>query len=258
LIANCEGKIVATKRTKLMSLLALGFAAVSAQAAMVTKDLGDVSVTVDESFLSAFSFQALGSELVISTEAFNASAPSGGLDYSVVSKAYDPSGLPGSAWMVVTSNTSDLVITGLKESISGIYSGRVAAGSTNTAAAGLDFASNWSPANVAVPLFTPANGASSQVLDLSGASGSDAIESSFKVSASSSFSGQSSVAMTSFIVNLLGVVSGNAAGSISATQYRVSFTTADATAVPEPENVALILAGLGVVGLRLSRRAKAN
>ncbi len=247
-----------TKRTKLMSLLALGFAAMSAQAAMVTRDLGDVSVTVDESFLSSFSIQAQGNELVINTEAFNAAAPSGGLDYSIVSAAYDPSGVPGSAWMVVTSNTSDLVITGLKESISGIYSGRVAAGSTNTAAAGLDFVSNWSPAGVAVPLFTPANGASSQVLDLSGASGSTAVESSFKVSASSSFSGQSSVAMTSFLVNLGAMISGNASGSISASQYRVSFTTADATAVPEPQNVALILAGLGVVGLRLSRRAKAD
>ncbi len=249
---------MATKRTKLMSLLALGFAAVSAQAAMVTKDLGDVSVTVDESFLSAFSFQALGSELVISTEKFNAAAPSGGLDFNFLSGAYDPSGLPGAAWMVVTSNTSDLVITGLKETVSGIYSGRVAAGSANTAAAGLDFVSNWSPAGVAVPLFTPANGNGVQVLALTGDISAASDEGSFKVSASSSFGGQSSVAMTSFFVGLGAVISGNASASISATQYRVSFTTADATAVPEPENVALILAGLGVVGMRLSRRAKAN
>lgn len=248
-------------RTKLMSLLVVAFAATSAHAALVTKDLGDVSITVDSDFFKSFDVKVQGTELVLSTQSYNAAASSpSGSPYSVASDSFDPN--PGSAWLYITPNDDTQVITSVTESITGGYSGGVNRNSASSAYAGLDFKSVWVDTGAVTPLIS--NQTSKLVLSLEGVNGAASDEGTYKLTQTTNFNGFAAVSLASFIMNVGAMASGPAIGfvgnyaNISATEYRLGVSVGDATAVPEPQNLALILGGLGVVGFRLSRRARAD
>jgi hypothetical protein len=250
-----------------MSLLGMAFVALSSQAqAAVTYSFGpDASITFVNFNLSSVPLGAQSSvqsitpslglyDISFKSSVFSATAPAGGVGYGIFSASADPvSGSNG--WLTLTADDG-LVIKSVTQTITGIYSGGVRAGAGNTALAAVDMSTTWSSSGSVLPTPTSTGGIA---MSLDGATGPAVDEGSFSFSTTTSFNNSNSVSMISALVNGGVMVEGaQSYGSLSLARYTLTITTAEATAVPEPENIALILGGLAVVGFSLSRRAKAN
>jgi hypothetical protein len=236
--------------------LSLGFMGVlpAAQATPVTVDAGTFTLTYDSSYLAGSSFSFDGGVFSFTGALANVSASAAGTPESYAGGSFN--GWNGGVYPILLTPKAGYQIAGVAEAVSGIYSidGGVAGGSGGAVVLG-GFVSNWLLLDGVYTLGQNVQGNMFTAL-----AGQVQGESAFKVGGAVDFSAAMSslklspgaVVLSSIDFSFGALASGaGASASGTAEQYQLSVKT---SMVPEPESLGLLLAGLGVVGFKLSRR----
>jgi len=232
---------------KLSALACFAAVATSAQAGSAT--VGNVLISWDDAFLGGVTVTQSGGELVFSNFSFEAymKGGTGATAPAVSTNAYgDP--LP-----VLTITALSGVLDTVSQTVSGYAFGY--ASSASLAVAKTNLITYWTNAADATEL---AGGQQiSGAMPIAHMPGTDeAIYEdpySFTQIVNLSSAGVKSANLSTLTLSLFSLVQGEGNVGVNATEYRIGATTV-AAAVPEPEAIAMMLAGLGVVTLRLRRR----
>ena len=231
---------------KLAGLACIAAAATSAQAGTAT--VGNVSISWDDAFLGGVTVTQQGGELVFSDFNFEAymKGATGVTTPTVSTNAY------GDPQPVLTITALSGVLNTVTQTVSGYSFGAVS--SNALAVAKTNLITYWTNAADATQL---AGGQQiSGAMPIAHMPGTDeAIYEdpySFTQTVNLGSAGVKSANLSTLTLSLFALVQGEGAAGVNATEYRIGATTA--AAVPEPEAIAMMLAGLGVVGLRLRRR----
>lgn len=239
-----------------VALLSLGLlgALPAAQAASVTVDAGTYTFSYDDSFLAGSSFSSSGNTFTFSNLGYLASALGGVVDMNTSGGTFDSYNKP---FPIVITPKAGYQITGLSELVSGRYT--AAAGSDAGSAAGASggLVSYWVYANGVTPLGQNTPNQVAFVTD-----GQNPIGGAYTASGTLDFTpviasehlAPGAVVLSALDLRATALAFGAGSGAdASLNVYQIGVQTA---AVPEPEVLALVLAGLGVVGLRMGRRSQ--
>ncbi|MGC4062263.1 MAG: PEP-CTERM sorting domain-containing protein [Aquabacterium sp.] len=240
-----------------VAVLSLGLlgALPAAQAATVSVDAGTFIFSYDDSFLAGSSFSNVGNSFTFGGLGLAATSVGGVNELDIASKSAD--GYFNVGYPITITAKAGYQIIGLTESVSGRY--EAVAGSAQDAMSGLSgsLLSRWVYANGVVPLGQNMPYQTGYVV-----AGQDGISGEYKASGSLDFLpvitseglAPGSIVLSSLYLQALAMSHGNGSGAVATlNQYQIGVQTA---AVPEPESVALLLAGLGVVGAAVVRRNK--
>jgi hypothetical protein len=241
-----------------VAVLSLGLlgALPSAQAAAVSVDAGTFTFTYDDSFLAGSSFSSVGGVFTFSGLGYEAVALGDVVPMASSGGSFD--GYFGNPAPILITPKAGYQITGLTESIAGRYLAAAGTEQGNMAGAAGSAVSYWVYQNGVTPL-------GMNVVSQSGfvSAGDAQVGGTYSASGSLNFlpviaaehlaPGTIMLSATDIRASALAYGAGSGAAA-TVNQYQIGVQTA---AVPEPETVALILAGLGVVGLRLGRRNQA-
>ncbi len=229
-----------------MSLGLLGALPV-AQAASVTVDAGNYFLSYEDTFLPGASVSVAGGVVTF-----------GGLDYSTfaIGDAIPANGTIGSfdsyggkPFPIVITAKTGYALSGLVESVAGDH--RAVAGDAQDAQAGVmaGLVSRWVTVNGTDPL-----GQNTPYQLVSLASG-QASSGAFNATGALAFSTSGPIGLSALdLLAGAGATGQGSAAYVTLSQYKIGVQT---TAVPEPEVLALVLAGLGVVGYRARRHQQA-
>ena len=226
----------------------------AAQATPVTVDAGTFTLTYDDSFLAGTSFSLVGSVFSFSGALASVSASASGTSESYAGGSFN--GWNGGVYPIVLTPKAGYQIAGVAESVSGTYSidGGVAGGDGAAVVLG-GFVSNWVLLDGVYTLGQNVKGTMVTAL-----AGQTEVDAKFNVGGDVDFTAAigalklspGAVVLSSIDFSFGALASGTgASASGTAEQYQLSVKT---SMVPEPELLGLLLAGLGVVGLKLSRR----
>jgi PEP-CTERM motif len=220
------------------------------QATPVSVDAGTFTFTYDDSFLAGSTFSTNGGLFTFSNLLYAAVAASP--DVPVAAAGDNFNGWNGGIYPIVLTPKAGYQITGLTESASGAY---LAVGGEGSAGVGGGFISNWLLLDGVYSLGQNVQGAGVMVT-----AGQVDSKPSFTVGGSLDFAQvmaaqnlqPGSVVLSSIDFSIYAAADGQGAAAGGwIKQYQLGITTA---AVPEPETLGLLLAGLGVVGFKLGRR----
>jgi hypothetical protein len=238
-----------------LSLSLLG-ALPSAHAAAVSVDAGTFTFTYDDSFLAGSSFSSAGGLFTFSGLSYEAAALGGVVDQATSGGTFD--GYFGKPAPILITPKAGYQITGLTESIAGRY----------VAAAGADQGSMAGAAGSAISYWVYQDGVTpvgQHVVSQTGFvfAGDAQVGGSYSASGSLNFLpviaaehlAPGSIMLSFADLRATALAIGAGSGAVATlNQYQIGV---QAAAVPEPEVLALVLAGLGVVGMRLGRRNQA-
>ncbi|MDO9235090.1 MAG: PEP-CTERM sorting domain-containing protein [Aquabacterium sp.] len=225
--------------TTALSLLILGAVSL-AHAAPVVVDAGTYTLTYDSSFLGFAPTVSVSGDAV-SFSGGTMSVNAVGNDDQSASFALDS--YNGNPFPIFLSAKAGYKIAGLSETLSGSYDVDVSVGSVQS---GAGFVSYWVSGGV-----VQGNSGSKLLADTTSASvnGDYAASSAFSFASPTQLASLSAISLASFAKT-----TGDGVAFVSANKYSVNVQT---TAVPEPETVTLMLAGLGVACFRTSRNRRA-
>ncbi len=231
--------------------LVLGMSSVmsAVNAAPVTVSAATYTLTYDDSFLSGVPALAIvGDAVTFSGATAVASSPLLGAP-SVTAYAIDS--YDGKPFPIMLAAKAGFSITGLTETISGLYNASVSSTATGNAQSGASFQSYWVANNV-----VQGNSGSQLLANLS----SDTQPSS--ATGSYDASGVLALASASDKVNLSATgltifadASGSGLAQTTLSSYKLNVQTA---AVPEPETLSLAMVGLGIALFSIRRQGKAR
>jgi hypothetical protein len=227
----------------------------AAQAATVSVDAGTFVFSYDDSFLAGSSFSNVGNSFTFGGLGLTATAVGDVNEMDVASKSAD--GYLGVGFPITITAKAGYQITGLTESVAGRY--EAVAGSAQDAAAGLSgsLVSRWVYADGVVPLGQNTPSQVGFVL-----AGQNGISGTYTASGTLDFLpviaseglAPGSIVLSSLYLQAFAAAHGTGSGAVATLDhYQIGVQTA---AVPEPESVALLLAGLAVVGAAAVRRSK--
>jgi len=235
-----------------LSLSLLG-ALPSAHAAAVSVDAGTFTFTYDDSFLAGASFSSAGGVFTFSGLSYQAAALGDAVTQATSGGTFD--GYFGKPTPILITPKAGYQITGLTESISGRYSAAAGADQGSIAGAAGSAISYWVYQNGVTPLGPNVVSQAAVVF-----AGDAQIGGNYSVSGSLNFLpviasehlAPGAIILSATDIRASALAFGARSGAAATlNQYQIGVQTA---AVPEPEVLALVLAGLGVVGLRLGRR----
>ena len=232
------------------SLAALTFVvATAANAVPVTIDAGNYLLTYDTSFLPTVSVDASGG-VTFSGASLLASDSGDATPTSYAVASADSYG--SNPTLISITAKAGYTITGLTESVLGSYTDSND-GVSGYAVSSAAFSSFWlSDSNVQW------NNAGTVVGLAQALSGQQTVSGSYTVSSALDLTGSTSflqLSAISLMASADAVGGSYASTSLSGYLLNVQTTT---SVVPEPESLGLVLAGLGIVGVRLSRRRGAR
>jgi hypothetical protein len=239
-----------------LSLSLLG-ALPSAQAAAVSVDAGTFTFTYDDSFLAGSSFSSAGGVFTFSGLNYLAAALGNVVPLSSSGGTFD--GYFGKPAPILITPKAGYQIIGLTESVSGYYVAASGPDQSSFAGAAGSVGSYWVYQNGVTPLDSkPASQggfASAQGPTQIGGAYTASVSQNFLPTIASEHLAPGAIMLSATELRATAVAYGTGSGAVaSLNQYQIGVQTA---AVPEPEVLALVLAGLGVVGLRLGRRNQA-
>ena len=240
-----------------VAVLSLGLlgALPAAQAATVSVDAGTYTFSYDDSFLAGSSFSSLGNTFTFSNLGYLTGALGGISEVGVAGSSTN--GYLNVGYPITITAKAGYQITGLTESVSGNYLAGAGAASDAYAGVSGSLVSRWVYADGVVPLGQNTPSQAGYLVSGQSLFGSYTASGSLDftpVIASEHLAAGGSIVLSSLDLQAFAVAHG--AGSTAAVtldKYRIGVQT---TAVPEPETLALVLAGLGVVGLKTGRRNK--
>lgn len=219
-----------------------------AQAAAVSVDGGSFVLSYEDTFLPGSAVSVNAGVVTFSGLAYEALAVGGLFEVNGFYASFN--GYAGQPYPIVITPKAGFDIASVTESIGGAF--RASAGQpVGQAGAMTGLVSRWVTLNGAD--LQGQNTPSQLLANLSaGQSAGDA----YSVSGSLNIGASGAIALSS--LELLGGVGATGQGSVAylaLNQYQIGVRTA--TAVPEPEVLAMVLAGFGVVGLKLRRSKQA-
>lgn len=212
----------------------------SAQAATVSIDAGDYVLSYEDTFLTGATVSASGGVVTFSNLSFNTYALGGITEVNSSIGSFDSYG--GKPFPIVITAKSGLNITGLTESAGGEYRANAVDAQGGLAGAAGGLVSRWVTASGADLLGQ--NTPNAVALLQAG----ESMAGSFLATGSIGFTSSQAIALSALdlIINA-GAFGEGSASYVSLTKYQIGVQTA---AVPEPEVLALALAGLAVLALR--------
>lgn len=217
-----------------------------AQAAPVTVDAATYTLTYDDSFLSGSPTVGVAGDAVTFGGATAVAASPLLGSPSFVSYGIDS--YNGKPFPIILTAKSGFKITGLTETVSGLYNAAVSPTAAGTAMSGAGFQSFWVANDV-----VQGNSGNKLLANLS----SDAQP--FSSTGAYDVTGALSLASSASKVNLSAtgfMIFANASGTglaqTTLSSYKLNVQT---SAVPEPEMLGLVLAGLGVAAFSLRRHS---
>lgn len=225
----------------------------AAQAATVSVDAGNYVFSYDDSFLTGSIFASGGNVFTFAGLSYLASTP--GNELSVAS--FD--GYAGKPYPIVITPKAGYQIVGVTEAIFGQASATAGAGEGAVAGVSAGLVSRWVLREGVFPLGqnTPFDVAAVAVAGGPTVSGNYAVSGSLDfgpaISADNLAPGAVVLSALDLVVNTaVSGVGGSATGSLIA--YQIGVRAAPTAPVPEPQSVALLLAGLGFLGYKLATR----
>lgn len=232
-----------------IAVLSLGLlgALPTAQAAAVTVDAGNYLLSYEDTFLPGATVSVSGGVVTFGGLNYNTSAVGGSVEVNGTIGSFDSYG--SNPFPIVITAKAGYVFSGLVESVSGEH--RATAGEAQDAQAGISagLVSRWVTVEGVEPLGqnTPYT-----VIPVGpGQSSSGA----FIASGALTFASAGPIGLSAIdLMAAAGATGQGSSASVSVNQYKIG---AQVTAVPEPEVIALVLAGLGVVGYRTRRHERA-
>lgn len=220
-----------------------------AQAAAVSVDAGSFVLSYEDTFLPGASVSVSAGVVTFS-----------GLGYSTYVPGYAPGGFNGfvgsfdsygKPYPIIITAKAGFDIASLTESVSGEFLAK-AVGQGSQAGAGAGLVSRWVTLDGADLL-----GQNSPNQQLAGVTADQVANGNYTVSGSLNIGVPGAIALSA--LDLIGGVGAIGAygtvARVSISQYQIGVQTA--AAVPEPGALALVLAGVGVVGLKLRRSKQA-
>jgi hypothetical protein len=240
-------------KKQIIAALSLGFmgAMSGAQAAPVTIDAGNFEITYQDQLLAGLSISFANGVFSISGPGLPVNAADNGEPVVGELSTNSYSGV----FPILLTPKAGYQISGLTESVKGSYSAAV--GEQGMAAVSAGLVSRWVYTNGVEPLGqnTPATIAAFLK------TGDAPVQGNFEASGTLDFStaiselnlAPGTVGLSDLYVYVGALAGGSgsqASGLLTSYQFGVAVT-----AVPEPEAIAMLLAGLGVVGFAMRRRA---
>ncbi len=239
-----------------VAALSLGLLSVlpAAQAATVSVDAGNYVFSYDDSFLTGSIFSAGSNVFTFAGLSYVASAP-GSSELTVAS--FD--GYAGKPYPVVITPKAGYQIVGVTESIFGQAQATAGAGQGAVAGVGAGLVSRWVLREGVFPLGqnTPFDVAAVALAGGPTVSGNYAVSGSLDfgpaISADNLAPGAVVLSALDLVLNTSASgVGSSAAGSLNT--YQIGVRAVPTAPVPEPQSVALLLAGLGFLGYRMASR----
>ena len=224
--------------TTALSLLMLGVVSL-AHAVPVVVDAGTYTLTYDSSFLAIAPTVAVSGDAITFSDANAGLFVNGDEEQSLVAylDSYD-----GNPFPILLSAKSGYIITGLTETLSGQFKFGVNNGSAHAGAGVMSF---WGAGGV-----LKTNSGFVLLADINAGH----VGGSYDAFGSMTFyTPTQNAALSAITLSMSAQTSGDGTGHITADSYRLNVQT---TAVPEPELLTLLLAGMGVVGFRVNRNRK--
>ncbi|MEY4766670.1 MAG: hypothetical protein RI907_3343 [Pseudomonadota bacterium] len=230
------------------------FGAHAAQAVVITTgDLGHYTITIDTSFFEATNVHAEAGGLTLGTSGYGVMAASDGARVGQFARNYGyADGETASPVLITINAASGYVVTGVTESLIGTaYSNASVAGSV--AKGILNYDSRWKSSANGGETFASNDGPlQALVIDAVGVSPETLRDFNLKLTTSFGNLAGATVTMSDASLTMLAkVIGGGAVSDFGLDKYKLNVTV---SAVPEPESLALLLAGVGVVGLTMNRR----
>lgn len=225
----------------------------AAQAATVSVDAGTYVFSYDDSFLTGSIFSSGSNVFTFSGLSYQASATGGGAENGLAVGSFN--GYNGQPYPIVITPKAGYQIIGVTESVYGGYAATASADADGAAGVSAGLVSRWVLLNGVYPL------GQNTPYQIGGVvSGDPSVSSTYKASGSLDFTPAITadglvpgpVVLASLDLLVAAGAHGNGSAAIGTlNQYQIGVQTA---AVPEPEALALMLAGLGLVGFKLARR----
>lgn len=232
-----------------IAALSLGLlsAGAVAQAASVTVDAGNYFLSYEDTFLPGATVSVAGGVVTFGGLDYSTFAIGGSIPVNGVIGSFDSYG--GKPFPIVITAKTGYTLSGLTESLGGDH--RAVAGDSQDAEAGVvaGLVSRWVTVNGTDPL-----GQNTPYQTVALGSG-QASAGAFNASGSLGFASSGPIGLAALDLLVGAGASGQGSASyVKMSQYQIGAQT---TAVPEPQVLALVLAGLGVVGLRARRQQAA-
>lgn len=218
-----------------------------AQAASVTVDAGTYLLSYEDTFLPGATVSVAGGVVTFGGLDFGTFAIGGSVEVNGAVSSFDS--YSGKPFPIVITAKSGYSLSGLTESLAGDH--RAVAGDSQDAQAGVvaGLVSRWVTVNGTDPL-----GQNTPYQSVALSAGQTSAGA-FNASGALAFSSTGPVGLAALDLLVGAGASGQgSAAYVKVNQYQIGAQT---TAVPEPQVLALVLAGLGVVGMRARRHRAA-
>jgi hypothetical protein len=218
----------------------------AAQAASVSIDAGNYVLSYEDTFLTGATVSTSGGDVTFSNLSYNTYALGGILETNGVVGSFDS--YAGKPFPIVITPKAGVTITGLTETVAGEHRASAADSQGSQAGVVAGLVSRWVVVNGADML-----GQNTPYTIVSLTAGQSSLGA-HSASGSLSFAASQPIGLSALDLLLgAGAVGQGSAAYASLQQYKIGIQTA---AVPEPEVMALVLAGLGVVAYQRRRQQK--